>query len=131
MSDRPRHCLCAALYTLASARAVNIPPRVVAARKIGGDAPVARSFLTVHRTAGNVVLSALKKAEDRSTIVVRLFNPDDVDAELRIATTAPIAAAYVVNFLEERQEQLAADGDGVGVRVKPHQIRTIELEAIP
>jgi alpha-mannosidase len=73
------------------------------------------------------VLSALKKAEERETIVVRLFNPDDVKTDVRIATTTSITAAHAVNFLEERQEQLATDGADVCVRMKAHEIRTIEL----
>src|SRR6185295_5312203 len=65
---------------LASARAHTIAPRVVTARHPAGTSPTVRSFLDVERRAGDVVLSALKRAEERSTMMVRLFNPGDEEA---------------------------------------------------
>ena len=110
----------------ASARAVNVPPCVVSARKIGGDAAFTRSLITVKTSGGAAILSALKKAEESDAVIVRLFNPDDLEADVHIETTTPIAAAYAVNLLEERQQALAP-GTSVHVRLKPHEIRTIEL----
>ena len=112
---------------MASARAHNMPPRVTMARRPGGTGPLTRSFLQIRRRAGDVVLSALKRAEDRSSVVVRLFNPGDIAADVVLGLDAPIAQAFAVNFLEERQGALAVDGDGVLVRLEPKQIRTIEL----
>lgn len=114
---------------LANARAATISPRVVAARIPGGTAPVGRSFLSIDRDGGAAILSALKKAEDREAVVVRLFNPDEIEAEARIATDCAMQHAYVVNLLEERQSELPVAPDGVRVRLMPHQILTLELVA--
>ena len=54
-------------------------------------------------------------------------HPHDVASDVRIAVTTPIAGAYRVNFLEDRQEPIAVDGAEISVRLEPHQIRTIEL----
>jgi alpha-mannosidase len=110
-----------------SARTVNIPSRIIAAKRTDGKAETARSFLNVTTSGGAAVLSALKKAEDRDTTIVRLFNPDDVEANVCVTMGIPIGAAYRVNFLEERQEPIAIDGTGIRIRLKPHEIRTIEL----
>ena len=112
---------------MASARAHNIPPRVTTARKAGGSGPLTRSFLTIDRRAGDVVLSALKQAEDRASTIVRLFNPGDEDARVVLSTSAPIAHAFAVNFLEERQGALAIESGGVALRLTQKQIQTIEL----
>ena len=112
---------------MASARAQNIPPRVTTARRPGGNGPLTRSFLRIDRRAGDVVLSALKQAEDRSSTIVRLFNPGDADADVILSTGAPIAQAFAVNFLEERQAALTIGSGGVELRLKPKQIQTIEL----
>jgi alpha-mannosidase len=69
----------------------------------------------------------MKKAEAHDTIVVRLFNPDDVETTARIATGFPLQRACAVNFLEEGREELTVESDGVQVRLAPHQIKTIEL----
>ena len=127
MAFEPRGAARPAAALIASARAQNIPPRVVAARSHGGSAPLRRSFLRIDRLAGDVVLSALKQAEDRASLIVRLFNPGDEPAEARLVVDRPIAQAFAVNFLEERQEELGAAASTLTIRLRPRQIQTIEL----
>jgi len=112
---------------MASSRAHNIPPRVTTARHPGGTAPLTRSFLRVDRLTGDIVLSALKQTEDRPTTIVRLFNPGDEAAQIVVSTGVPVAQAFSVNFLEERQGALPIDNGGVALRLSPRQIQTIEL----
>jgi alpha-mannosidase len=112
---------------LSSARAQNIPPRVVIATRPDGDGPLTRSFLRLDRRAGDVVLSALKQAEDRSSTIVRLCNPGDEPASIVLGLDAPIAQAFAVNFLEERQGRLPVEDGGVSLALAPKQIQTIEI----
>ena len=72
-------------------------------------------------------LSALKRAEDRSGLIVRLFNPGPAGARATLVLDAPLAAAFEVNLLENRQSELRVDSGRVAVTLAPHQIRTIEL----
>ena len=126
MAFEPRGGAPAAGEMLASARAHLIAPRVVVAMKPGGSAPTTRSFLSIERQAGGIVLSALKHAEDRANIVVRLFNPGNDEARATLRTDESIAQAFAVNLLEERQGAVAL-ANGIEVRLKPHQIQTIEI----
>jgi alpha-mannosidase len=112
---------------VASARAHTIPPRLVTVRGQSGTADTSRSFLDVDRRAGDVVLSALKQAEDRSSTIVRLFNPGDEEAQAAITVNAELREAFALNFLEERQDGLVVEHDAVSVRLRPRQIQTIEL----
>jgi alpha-mannosidase/mannosylglycerate hydrolase len=127
LAFEPRAAAPLAGELIASARAHNIPPRVAIARVRGGTGPLTRSFLRVDRRAGDVVLSALKQAEDRSSTIVRLFNPGDRDADAVISVDAPIAQAFAVNFLEERQQPLTIGNGAIQLRLAPKQIQTIEL----
>jgi hypothetical protein len=111
---------------LSSARAVRLPPRIVPARMPGGTAPLRRSFARVEGD-GAAVLSALKKADDRDSVIVRLFNPGAEDAQASIGVDGQVARAFAVNFLEERQHELAVESGAVRVDLRPHQIQTIEL----
>jgi alpha-mannosidase len=125
---------------VASARAHNIPPRVVLARARGGKAPLVRAFVRIDRRAGDVVLSAIKQAEDRPSTILRLFNPGDEPADA-VVTFEGLALrerdvrreskgrAFAVNFLEERQSELQVTGGGVALRLRPRQIQTIEVTA--
>jgi alpha-mannosidase len=121
----------------ASARAHTIQPRVVVARRpdnngddqgrprrVGGER---RSFLRVDRRSGDLVLSALKQADDRASVIVRLFNPGAEAAEASLALDANVVRAFAVNFLEERQAELAVNHNVVIARLRPHQIQTIEI----
>ena len=112
---------------MASARAHNIQPRVVTARRADGIGPLTRSFLRIDRRAGDLVLSALKQAEDRSSVVVRLFNPGDEEAHAVLSVDAPMGQAFALNFLEERQGALATESGGIELRLGPKRIQTIEL----
>ncbi len=112
---------------LASARAQNIPPLVTTARRPGGSGPLTRAFLRIDRHAGDVVLSALKQAEDRPSTIVRLFNPGDVEARAILRTDAAIAEAFDLNLLEERQATLPVESGGIELRLGPKRIRTIEI----
>jgi alpha-mannosidase len=95
------------------------------------------------RRLGDVVLSAIKQAENRPTVIVRLFNPGDDEAAAVLSfehpapnerpaqreSNGPIAHAFEVNLLEERQGELAVSGGAVSVRLQPHKILTVELSA--
>jgi alpha-mannosidase len=98
----------------------------VAARMPGGTAPLRRSFARVEGD-GAAVLSALKKADDRNSVIVRVFNPGAEDAEAAIGVGGQVTRAFAVNFLEERQQELTVESGVVRADLKPHQIQTFEL----
>ena len=112
---------------LASARAHNLPPRVVAVRTPSGSGPLTRSFVRIDRPRGGAVLSALKQAEAGGSVIVRLFNPDDVAATATVALDGPTAAAYEVNLLEDRQSEIRVQSGAIPIALQPHQIKTIEI----
>jgi alpha-mannosidase len=123
----PRGAAPAAGALFASARSQTVPPRVVAARKPDGTAPTARSFMNAERSSGDLVLSALKKAEERDCVIIRLFNPGDQDTNATLKPGFAINQAFAVNFLEERQEEVSVEQGAIRVRLGPHQIQTIEI----
>jgi mannosylglycerate hydrolase len=111
---------------VASARAHNLPPRVHVARRPERTGALTRSFLRI-AGAGDMVLSALKQGEDRAGVIVRLFNPGAEEAYATLSMDAPVHQAFAVNFLEERQREIAVENGTIPLRLKPHQIQTIEI----
>ncbi|HXG87136.1 MAG TPA: glycosyl hydrolase-related protein [Vicinamibacterales bacterium] len=115
----------AALFARAST--FSAPPHVVQAIGAGGEAPLNDVFLKLDPGRGATVLSACQQAADRDSIIVRLFNPDETPAGLRISAKRKITHAYRVDFLEARHDELQPRDGVVDVLVGPHQICTFEL----
>lgn len=95
----------------------------------GTELPSRASFLEL--TGKNVLLSAVKKQEDRNSLIVRVHNFGDTETEAKIRPTVPgfvPMEAYAVNLAETRQSQCAMKEDGaVCVRIPRHGLATIEF----
>ena len=96
------------------------PPALFGPAGREGRLPLRHSFLAA---AGDVVLSALKRADDRDALILRVFNPGHEPAALLLRETA----AFSTDLAERRGAALAAEGDHVAVVVAPRQIQTLEV----
>lgn len=72
-----------------------------------------------------LVMSAFKKAEDRDTAVIRVFNPTDETVSSKFEFMSEPKAAYRTNLNEEREEEIDISRP---ISVGKHKIVTIELE---
>lgn len=76
-----------------------------------------------------LVISALKKAEDRNSYILRVFNPTGEGIGWRFKTHVPIKAAYLDNLNEERQSALAVKEDNsIELHAGGNKIITVEFE---
>ena len=92
-----------------------------------GQNPDRLSVISVDKP--ELVISALKRSIDEKSLVVRFFNisPEPISAQIK--TYRPLEQAWLVNFNEERQEQIPLVGDHTfKVQVRGHQIITFELK---
>src|SRR6185436_13564121 len=81
----------AALY--AEARRFLAPPRLVSPAGREGRLPLRHAFLEItSEPPGGVVLSALKRADEREALIVRLFNPGADSVRVRVAAPEPLVA---------------------------------------
>lgn len=79
----------------------------------------------------NVLLLALKQAEDGNGLIVRLMEVEGKDSEVMVRLPfLTIKRAYQVNLVEENEKVLPAQQHGVVVRVKTFGIMTIRLEVV-
>jgi len=123
----PRAVAPPAATLFAASRAFVPGPRIAPALNPRGDGSLRRSFIAVDTERGSAVLSALKKAEERDSVIVRLFNPDQEPARARLGIDPGIAEAFIVDMLERRQEPVPVENGRVTVDLGPAQIRTVEL----
>jgi mannosylglycerate hydrolase len=114
----------------ARARRFVLPPRVVSPAGADGGVPTRLSFLTLEGGDG-AVLSACKKAEDRDSVIVRLFNPGDDPVSLTMGAGSGIARAFAVDLLERRGRELPAEDGRVRISLAARRIETVELVRAP
>lgn len=108
------------------AEQLNVPLRLFQNSKHEGFLPLEQSFLSLHPQA--LVMSACKKAEDRDTFMIRVFNPTGATCKGTLKVKAPIKEAYQVNLNEERLEPIAVDSDNsLNIEAGGHKIITVEL----
>jgi mannosylglycerate hydrolase len=109
----------ASLYK--DARAFLAPPRLAGPAGREGALGPSHSFL---EAGGGVVLSALKRADDRDALVLRVFNPGRGTARLTLERDSD---AFACDLGERRLGTLSASDGRVEVPLTPHQVKTVEL----
>ncbi len=103
-------------------------PRIVMTKDCAGQLPEELSFISV--TPESLVISAIKKAEENSTIVVRLYNITGKVAEGSIKTFRPIVEAKKLKLNEEPIESISVNtesNDSISIKVNPFEIFTVGL----
>ncbi len=93
--------------------------------KQDGSLPRKKSFLAI--SDGRLVLAAVKKAEDRDSLVVRLFNPTTEKIETDITVGFPAAKANIVKLTEEPAQKLDLKKGRVHLTVGKGQILSVEF----
>jgi alpha-mannosidase len=103
----------------------NLP--LVAVRVEGrGRLPESYSFLRVEPE--ELVVSAIKRAEDDEALIVRLYNIADQEARGALGLHIGIAEAVETNLNEEEKEALEiVGGEEVPLRVRGCEVKTIKL----
>jgi alpha-mannosidase len=110
-----------------AAAAFNAPLRISQTDHHAGELPTTHSFLQLEPRA--LQLSAVKRAEDRDTIIVRCFNTSDQTVVGSLQVPGEWGAAYRTNLDEQREESISVSNDGtLTLHVRPWQIVTVELE---
>lgn len=107
------------------ARAFNTPLTTIQIkRSIGELAPIG-SFIDLQPQ--KLVLSNIKKAEDRDSLIVRFYNPYDELILGTLTILVPVESVYFCNLAEERQEKLECIGGVVTLDVPAKKIITCEI----
>ncbi|HEX2949592.1 MAG TPA: glycoside hydrolase family 38 C-terminal domain-containing protein [Armatimonadota bacterium] len=90
-----------------------------------GTLPLEKSFVQID--GKNVILSAVKKADDRDSVIVRFFNPSEEDTEASFHIGFACKEAYINRLNEERGEKLPIANGMVTVNVPKGKIMSIEF----
>ena len=91
-----------------------------------GALPSVHSFLKI--SADNVVLTAMKWAEDENAMVLRFYEWAGKDSDVTIHLPAGAQHAWETNLIEQASGELQLADDSVRVHTKPYEIKTISVK---
>lgn len=91
-------------------------------------APASTSWLELPRP---LTLSAVKHAEDRDSLIVRVFNPSTHVVAGALRLWAAPAAVHEVSLAEERLATLPTQASTVDLTVGPKHVLTLEIVPMP
>jgi alpha-mannosidase len=108
----------------------NVPLKAIQHSRTHGAAPRELSFFSVG--SANIVLSAMKKAETRDSLIVRLCNPTNQAIETTLKSHFPLSRIQTLNLLEEPQgEAPLTDPHTARLTIGAKKIATLELVPKP
>jgi alpha-mannosidase len=93
-----------------------------------GSLPSTHSFISVAEP--NVVLAAVKKAEDTNALIFRVYEATGQGTDVHLHIPAGATGVKEVNLMEAPIADAAAvkmSGDTVTLPIKPWEIRTLEV----
>lgn len=118
-----------ALYagkTIERAYDLNNPMRAIALDKNAcGTLP--ETFFAVAVDKKNIVVDALKKAEDGKGYIVRAHEEKNTYAKTKISFGLPVKKAYLTNLMEETIEELPVQDNAVIVNFRSFEIHTLKI----
>jgi len=101
--------------------------RAVQVEAHNGTLPLEHSFLTVKPE--NVVLTAMKKAEDSDSLILHMYEWAGKQANVEIAVPPGATAATETNLMEKPEgSPLTVTGDHVTVPIHPYEILAVRLD---
>jgi alpha-mannosidase len=105
----------------------NYPLTAVATTAHSGTLPASHSFVSA--TPDNVVLTAVKKAEDANGLIMRVYEWAGKDATVVFHVPPGATSATVTNMMETPEgSPLAVTGDVVKAPIHPYEILTVRVD---
>lgn len=104
---------------------LNYPLLTHQTEKHTGSLPEAHSFLQTEQA--NIVVTALKKAEDSKDLIVRFYEWAGKSGDVRLQFSTPVQSAMDVNLMEKPAGSLSVQGNAVVVPTKAFEIRTLQV----
>ena len=105
--------------------ALNVPLRAVPVAANEGAMPSEAAFVQVD--APNVVIEAVKQAEDDVAIIVRLYESAHRTTRARVRFGFPVASVEEANLMEVSLAPMAVEDNSVAVMFQPFEIKTLKV----
>jgi alpha-mannosidase len=111
--------------TIPQAYLLNNPMTTVIKNNAGGS--ISEEYSFVSSDCDNVIIEAVKKAEDSDDIIVRLYECYNRRSDVCLTFAKDIKAAYECDMLENNIEAVVSEGNSVYFKMKPFEIKTLKI----
>jgi alpha-mannosidase len=135
MADRGKHQLAYALYphkgnwkdgdTVQRGYEFNYPLLAYFTDSHTGKLPASHSFFRA--SPSNIVLSAIKKAEDRESLILRLYESEGEETEALVEFFRKPKKIYELDLMENRLDSVPFGKNSLSLKFGKSEIKTIEL----
>jgi len=98
-------------------------------RAVFTDLPGGEADSLIEVDTRQVIVEAIKRAEDSDAVIVRLYEAWGRSCSAHIRTSLPTSRVHVCDLLERNVSQLPAAGGAFGLDFAPFKIVTLKLEA--
>jgi alpha-mannosidase len=93
--------------------------------KHDGQLAAEHSFLQVQ--PDNVIVTAVKKAEDDSSLIVRFYEWEGQEADVTLTLPQGVETATETDLMERPSEKVSVRNDVIRVHVMPYEIKTVKV----
>jgi alpha-mannosidase len=94
-----------------------------------GNLPSGSSRSLVEIDTRQVIVEAIKRAEDSDAVVIRLYEAWGGTCRARLRTTLPAQRAWLCDLLERERTEVEVRNGELDLELTPFKILTLKLEA--
>lgn len=115
--------------TVAAAYALNNPPLPVLRRASSRDAAAVlpQAFSLLKADQDNIIIEAVKMAEDEDAMIIRLYECHGRRTDCRLTFSSILASVSECDLREHELEPLPFDADHLTMNLRPYDIRTLKV----
>jgi len=135
LTDQGEHHIAYALYphssdfrealTARKAYEFNYPLTSLVESSHEGELPKVHSFISAQPE--NIIIAALKKAEDSDDVILRFFETSGKDAKVVIRIAEPLKGAMETDLLEKGTSRIPIREGAIEVPISKYEIKTIKI----
>ncbi len=135
VADRGRHEFSYALYphkgdwregdTVQCGYEFNVPLLALFTDSHSGELPLAYSFLKA--SPSNIILSTVKRAEDRNSLILRLYEAEGLPTQATIDIFRSPKMIFELDLMENRLRSLPLKDDSLSLEFGKSEIKSLEL----
>jgi alpha-mannosidase len=105
---------------------LNVPFLTVAEDAHAGDWGASRSFVAIDKP--NVIVDAMKKAEDSGDLILRTYEAYGGRGTATISFDGPVSSVTECDLLEEGDAPVKTDGASFSFEFKPFEVKTFKVK---
>ena len=111
--------------TVKEAFSLNCPLNAIHVSAKVGSLPESKSYINCDND--DIVIDAVKQAQDGNGIIVRVYQSRRVRGERTLTINLPFTKAYECNLMEVDEKEITANGNKLTFNVTPFEVKTFRI----